>query len=52
VVVNNTNGSPDVTGVNIDIQSATGYAPEPGSFVLMGFGLSGLYLGAKRRKRR
>ena len=51
VVFNNTNGSPDVTGVNIDIQSTTAYAPEPGSFALMGLGLSGLYFGVKRRKR-
>jgi PEP-CTERM motif len=52
VVVNTSNGDPDVTGVNIDIESKTAFAPEPGSFALMGLGLSGLYLGVKRRKRR
>lgn len=51
-VFNNTAGSPNVTGVNIDIEQTLGDpAPEPGSFVLMGLGLSALYIRARKWKR-
>jgi hypothetical protein len=47
-VFNNANGSPDVTGVNVDILSATAnVAPEPASFGFIGLGL--LALGLFRR---
>ena len=49
VVYNNTSGSPNTTGLNVDFES-TYAVPEPGSFVLMGLGISALCLGAKKRK--
>ncbi len=43
-VFNNANGSPDVTGVNIEITSASGQAsaPEPASIAIVGLGLVAL----------
>jgi hypothetical protein len=43
-VFNNANGTPDVTGVNIEITSALGQAsaPEPASIAIMGLGLAAL----------
>lgn len=50
-VFNNPNGSPDVTGVNIDIESdfaSDPGTPEPASFGLMGLGLVALALLGRR----
>jgi hypothetical protein len=53
LVLNNMTGSPNVTGVNVDIQSTfADPVPEPASFTLMGLGLSALCLGARKWKRR
>ena len=50
VVNNNKNGSPNVTGLDVDFES-TFVVPEPGTFALMGLGLSTLsYFAIKRRK--
>jgi hypothetical protein len=47
-VFNNSSGSPDVTGINVDILSATANpTPEPATFGIMGAGL--LALGFLRR---
>lgn len=50
-VFNNANGTPDVTGVNIDIESdsATSATPEPASWALTGLGLAALALVGRRR---
>jgi PEP-CTERM motif. len=51
-VFNNPNGSPDVTGINVDIKSATGDpVPEPITFGIMGFGLAALGLLRRAAKR-
>jgi len=51
-VFNNPNGSPDVTGINVDIESATADpAPEPTTFGIMGFGLAALGLLRRTAKR-
>jgi hypothetical protein len=48
-VFNNPNGSPDVTGINVDIESATAStAPEPAAFPLMVLGLSALGFARRR----
>lgn len=49
-VFNNSNGSPDVTGVNIDIESdfADPSTPEPASFALVGLGLVALRFVRRR----
>lgn len=50
VVNNNTKGTPNTTGLDVDFES-TYVVPEPGTFALMGIGLSALsYFGIKRRK--
>jgi hypothetical protein len=53
VVMNNSNGSPNSTGLNVDIESKTAnVTPEPGSFALMGLGLGTLGLAARKWQRR
>lgn len=51
-VFNNPNGTPDVTGLNVDIESdsASPAVPEPGSLGLLGLGLAGLYVAARKRR--
>jgi hypothetical protein len=44
-VFNNANGSPDVTGINVDIESATAnLVPEPATFGIVGLALAALGL--------
>jgi PEP-CTERM motif len=54
-VFNNSNGSPDVTGVNVDIESATANStsavPEPASAGFMGLGLAALGFASRKWKR-
>jgi hypothetical protein len=51
-VGNNSKGSPDVTGLNVDVESATASAiPEPASLGLMGLGLAAIGIGARKWKR-
>jgi hypothetical protein len=50
VVNNNTKGTPNTTGLDVDFTS-TFVVPEPGTFALMGLGLSTFsYFAIKRRK--
>jgi hypothetical protein len=52
VVTNNSNGSPDVTGVNIDIQKFDGIRAETGIVRADGLRHVCPFLGAKKWKRR
>jgi hypothetical protein len=50
IVNNNTKGTPNTTGLNVDFES-TFVVPEPGTFALMGLGLSALSYFAIARRR-
>ena len=51
-VFNNSNGDPDVTGLNVNIESRFAQdAPEPSTFALIGFGFMALGVGARKFRR-
>jgi hypothetical protein len=52
-VFNNINGGPDVTGLNVNIESDfASAAPEPSSLGMLGLGLAALGVGSKKLRRR
>ena len=53
VVYNNTTGSPNVTGLNVDIETTfADPTPEPGTFALVGLGLCAVVARARKSSRR